>query len=82
MWDKETQTEESAPRSLKSWLWLLTLMLSDSMAVDRHVQQRESSACSVDAGVQTLELKELIPKVAGVSVATCHICKNSSTNYY
>ena len=84
MWDKETQTEESAPRSLKSWLWLLTLMLSDSMAVDRHVQQRESSACSVpvDAGVQTLELEELIPKVAGVSVATCRICKFSSTNYY
>jgi len=84
MWDKETQTEESAPRSLKSWLWLLTLMLSDSMAVDRHGQQRESSAYSVpvDAGVQTLELEELIPKVAGVSVATCRICKFSSTNYH
>ena len=82
MWDEETQTEESAPRSLKSWLWLLTLMLSDSMIVDRHVQQQKSSACSgsgVDAGVQTLELELLIPKVLGVSVATCHICRISAT---
>lgn len=71
MEDEETQTEEST-RSLKSWLWLLTLMLCDSMAVDRHAQQRQSSACSgpVNAGVQTLELEEFMPKVAGVSVAT------------